>query len=167
MFDGRWNMLGHAVTYCATSPSLYLCLRSWSTSKIQRLLPDLIMVTYDAPDSLAIEIIALGRSPVRDWRHQEALTQQRGDAWHRCTLTPPLLQVPSAIMPLAECPGSQCADQSCAPGRCHDQGCRLGAVLVRPPTDLTVLRAVGGSARVQGLGPRLSHNVVGAPLGLP
>jgi hypothetical protein len=30
---------------------------------------------------------------------EEALTQQRGDAWHRARSTP-LLHVPSAIMPL-------------------------------------------------------------------
>jgi hypothetical protein len=58
--------------------------------------------TVAAYVSLAIEIIALADLP-SDWRHQEALTQQRGDAWHRARSTP-LLQVPSAIMPLAECP---------------------------------------------------------------
>src|ERR1700737_1265410 len=34
--------------------------------------------------------------------------------------------------------GSKYADQSCAPGRRNDQACRLGAVLVRPATDLRV-----------------------------
>jgi RES domain-containing protein len=101
LFDGRWNTAGHAVTYCATSPSLCL-LEKLVHIEDPALLPDLIMVTYDVPDSLAIEIIALADLP-SDWRHQEALTQQRGDAWHRARSTS-LLQVPSAIMPLAECP---------------------------------------------------------------
>jgi len=78
LFDGRWNTAGHAVTYCATSPSLCL-LEKLVHIEDPALLPDLIMVTYDVPDSLAIEIIALADLP-SDWRRQEALTQQRGDA---------------------------------------------------------------------------------------
>ena len=103
LFDGRWNTAGHAVTYCATSPSLCL-LEKLVHIEDPALLPDLIMVTYDVPDSLAIEIIALADLP-SDWRHQEALTQQRGDAWHRARSTP-LLQVPSAIMPTRTLPRS-------------------------------------------------------------
>lgn len=101
LFDGRWNIAGHAVTYCATSPSLCL-LEKLVHIEDPALLPDLVMVTYDVPDSLATEIIALADLP-SDWRYHEALTQQRGNAWHRARSTP-LLQVPSAIMPLAECP---------------------------------------------------------------
>ena len=58
LFDGRWNTAGHAVTYCATSPSLCL-LEKLVHIEDPALLPDLIMVTYDVPDSLAIEIISL------------------------------------------------------------------------------------------------------------
>ena len=73
-FDGRWNTAGHAVTYCATSPSLCL-LEKLVHIEDPALLPDLIMVTYDVPDSLAIEIIELADLP-SDWRHQEALTHR-------------------------------------------------------------------------------------------
>ena len=53
-------------------------------------------------DVKAGETIGLADLPP-DWRRQEGFTQQRGDAWHRSGSTP-LLQVPSAIVPLAESP---------------------------------------------------------------
>ena len=60
------------------------------------------MVRYEAPDELPVELIDLATLPA-DWRHQEGLTQGLGDRWHARAATP-LLQVPSAIVPLARSP---------------------------------------------------------------
>jgi RES domain-containing protein len=97
LFDGRWNTVGHAVTYCATSPSLCV-LEKLVHVEDPALLPDLVMMQYDVPDELGMDAVALAELPA-DWRRQEALTQQRGDDWHR-SLNAPLLGVPSAIVPI-------------------------------------------------------------------
>ena len=60
------------------------------------------MVTYEGPDTIGIENFALQDLP-SDWRRQEAWTQAQGDAWHLAHATP-LLQVPSAIVPLPDSP---------------------------------------------------------------
>jgi RES domain-containing protein len=101
LFDGRWNTQGHAVTYCATSPSLCV-LEKLVHVEDPLLLPALIMVTYEVPDDIAIEHVPLDDLP-NDWRRQEGLTQQKGTDWHR-SRTSPLLQVPSAIVPLHNSP---------------------------------------------------------------
>lgn len=101
LFDGRWNTVGHAVTYCATSPSLCV-LEKLVHIEDPALLPELIMVTYKAPDALAVEAVTLDQLP-QDWRSDEASTQQRGNAWHRGRVAP-LLQVPSAVVPIASSP---------------------------------------------------------------
>ena len=99
-FDGRWNTVGHAVIYCATSPSLCV-LEKLVHVEDPALMPKLVMVTYEVPDDLTAETVALEDLP-QDWRRQEAWTQQRGDAWHEARASP-LLRVPSAVVPL---PGS-------------------------------------------------------------
>ena len=101
LFDGRWNTIGYAVTYCSTSPSLCV-LEKLVHIEDPALLPDLVMVTYDVPDTLRCEIVGLDDLPP-DWRQHEGLTQRRGDDWHRSRATP-LLQVPSAIVPLVRSP---------------------------------------------------------------
>ncbi|HLI14286.1 MAG TPA: RES family NAD+ phosphorylase [Alphaproteobacteria bacterium] len=101
LFGGRWNTVGHAVTYCATSPSLCF-LEKLVHIEEPSLLPELVMVTYEAPDSLAVKSLALHDLPP-DWRRSEAWTQQRGDAW-LASLATPLLQVPSVIVPFAASP---------------------------------------------------------------
>lgn len=101
LFDGRWNTVGHAVTYCATSPSLCV-LEKLVHIEVPALLPELEMVTYQGPDTLEVESIDLESLPP-DWRRQEGWTQQRGDEWHRARAAP-LLRVPSAIVPLSGSP---------------------------------------------------------------
>jgi RES domain-containing protein len=101
LHDGRWNTAGHAVTYCATSPSLCV-LEKLVHVQDPELLPALTMVRYDVPDSLGVETISIAELPV-SWRSQENWTQQRGDQWH-AALRAPLLRVPSAIVPLADSP---------------------------------------------------------------
>jgi RES domain-containing protein len=100
-FDGRWNTIEHAVTYCASSPSLCV-LEKLVHVEDPTILPDLVMVTYDVPERTEFSSIGLNELP-EDWRRRERLTQQRGDAWHgsRSTL---LLKVPSAIVPLKDSP---------------------------------------------------------------
>jgi len=97
IYDGRWNTAGHAVTYCATSPSLCV-LEKLVHVEDSQLLPALMMVRYDAPDGLGADTISLADLP-ENWRLQESWTQERGDAWHEALRTP-LIGVPSAIVPL-------------------------------------------------------------------
>lgn len=101
LFDGRWNSIGHAVTYCATSPALCV-LEKLVHVEDPMLLPELMMVRYEAADHLGIETLDVKTLP-NDWRQQEAWTQRRGNDWHGA-LSTPLLRVPSAIVPLDESP---------------------------------------------------------------
>ncbi|MER9658065.1 RES family NAD+ phosphorylase [Mesorhizobium sp. M0152] len=100
-FDGLWNTVGHAVTYCATSPALCV-LEKLVHVEDPALLPELVMVTYELPDTVTVEDVRLVDLPP-DWRQHEAWSQERGDEWHevRSTL---LLRVPSAIVPVADSP---------------------------------------------------------------
>jgi RES domain-containing protein len=101
LFDGRWNRAGYAITYCATSPSLCV-LEKLVHIEDPQLLPDLIMIVYEAPDSLGFDAIALEVLP-QDWPRREGLTQQLGEAWRRSGSNA-LLRVPSAIVPIAGSP---------------------------------------------------------------
>ena len=101
LFDGRWNTIGHAVTYCASSPSLCV-LEKLVHVEDPALLPDLVMVIYDVPDALAVETVEIDELPT-GWKRQETQTQRRGDDWHRLRAKP-LLCVPSAIVPIAGSP---------------------------------------------------------------
>ncbi|MEO9338758.1 RES family NAD+ phosphorylase [Mesorhizobium sp. SB112] len=100
-FDGRWNTVGHAVTYCATSPALCV-LEKLVHVEDPALLPELVMVTYELPDAVTIDSLELSDLPP-DWRRHEAWSQERGDEWHegRATL---LLRVPSVVVPVANSP---------------------------------------------------------------
>jgi RES domain-containing protein len=101
LYDGRWNTAGHAVTYCATSPSLCV-LEKLVHVQDPDLLPALVMVRYDAPERLGMETFSVTDLP-ESWPLQESWTQQRGDQWH-AAMNAPLLRVPSAIIPLAGSP---------------------------------------------------------------
>ena len=101
LFGGRWNTVGHPVTYCATSPSLCV-LEKLVHIEDPELLPELVMITYDSPDSIGIDTIGLAELP-DDWRRRESWTQQKGDDWHH-SRSSPLLMVPSAIIPLPDSP---------------------------------------------------------------
>jgi RES domain-containing protein len=97
LYDGRWNTAGRAVTYCATSPALCVLEKLVHVEDLE-LLPALVMVRYDVPDDLGMETLSVSDLPEL-WRLQESWTQQRGDQW-QAALDSPLLQVPSAIVPL-------------------------------------------------------------------
>jgi len=93
LFDGRWNTVGHAVTYCATSPSLCV-LEKLVHVEDPALLPELIMVAYEAPDALPVDTVTLDRLS-HDWQRDEAHTHKnegmRGiaDVRRRCCRCPP------------------------------------------------------------------------------
>ena len=101
LFNGRWNTVGHAVTYCATSPALCV-LEKLVHVEDPLLLPELVMVTYRVSDTASVEEVGLAELPP-DWRRNEAWSQEKGDIWHegRAAL---LLRVPSAIVPVAGSP---------------------------------------------------------------
>jgi RES domain-containing protein len=101
LFDGRWNTVGHAVTYAATSPALCV-LEKLVHIEDPGLMPALVMVRYDVPDDLAVRELDVITLPA-DWRMQESLTQTLGDDWH-ARIETPLLRVPSAIVPLGGSP---------------------------------------------------------------
>lgn len=101
LFDGRWNTVGHPLTYAATSPSLCI-LEKLVHVEDPALLPALAMVMYDIPDEIPTSHRSINDLPT-DWRRQEAMTQRLGDEW----LTgndAALLFVPSAIVPIADSP---------------------------------------------------------------
>lgn len=101
LFDGRWNTAGHAVTYCATSPSLCV-LEKLVHIEEPALLPELVMVTYEGPATIGIDSIPVADLPP-DWRRREAWTQARGDEWYRARSNS-LLKVPSAVVRLPDSP---------------------------------------------------------------
>ena len=107
LYDGRWNTAGHAVTYCATSPSLCV-LEKLVHVQDPELLPALVMVRYDVPDSLGLETINIGELPAA-WQLRESLTQQRGDEWH-AALRAPLLRALSSMNSVRDLPLTDAAE---------------------------------------------------------
>src|SRR5258708_39409735 len=59
LYDGRWNTVGHAVTYCATSPSLCV-LEKLVHVQDPALLPELVLC-----DTTYLTVSAATRSPSR------------------------------------------------------------------------------------------------------
>lgn len=101
ILPGRWNSISHAVTYCATSPSLCV-LEKLVHVDDPDLLPPLVMIRYEVPDILPVLSIQISDLP-HDWRLQEGWTQGKGDEWHKGGKGA-LLQVPSAIVPISDSP---------------------------------------------------------------
>jgi RES domain-containing protein len=100
-FDGRWNTVGHAVTYAATSPSLCV-LEKLVHVEDPALLPRLAMVTYDVPDDTPVARRTLGDLP-EDWRRREAETQRIGDQF-LSAVEAAILFVPSVIVLIRDSP---------------------------------------------------------------
>jgi RES domain-containing protein len=100
-FNGRWNTIGRAVTYCSTVPSL-CALEKRVHFTDPDLLPEQIMVEYEAPEDLAKGEIRLADLPA-DWTGRVTHTQRLGDDWldQRSGV---LLVVPSAVVPIATAP---------------------------------------------------------------
>ena len=78
-YDGRWTS---PATPSPIAPLRRLCAswKSWFPVEDPALMPDLVMVTYEAPDTIGATSIELDELPT-DWRRQESATQRRGDAW--------------------------------------------------------------------------------------
>jgi RES domain-containing protein len=125
--DGRWNTVGHAVTYCATSPSLCV-LEKLVHIEDPGLLPDLVMVTHECPDILQIEEILTSDLPDR-WVAENGLTQRKGDEWHASRRSP-ILVVPSVIVPIEGTP-----DRNVVINHMHDQA-RLITLVSKHPFSL-------------------------------
>lgn len=124
LYDGRWNSAGHAVTYCATSPSLCV-LEKLVYVQDPTLLPALVMVRYDVPEELSAEIVTVADLP-DSWRLAESVTQDLGDRWH-AALGAPLLRVPSAIVPLDGSP-----DQNVLINHGHPDAAKIRTLAVEP-----------------------------------
>ncbi len=124
LYDGRWNSAGHAVTYCATSPSLCV-LEKLVHVQNPDLLPRLAMVRYDVPEELSAETVAIADLP-NAWRLAEDVTQKRGDRWHDAKGAP-LLRVPSAIVPLDGSP-----DQNVLIHNGHPDAAKIKILTVEP-----------------------------------
>jgi RES domain-containing protein len=101
LYKGRWNTKGRPVTYCSTVPSLCALEKRVHVAD-PALLPDQIMVEYEAPDDLTKREIILDDLPF-DWSRRETRTQQIGDAWLDGG-EDALLVVPSVIMPIGAAP---------------------------------------------------------------
>jgi RES domain-containing protein len=97
LYNGRWNSRGRPVTYCATVPSL-AALEKRVHVLDPALLPEQVMVEYDAPDDLAKREIRLDDLPT-DWGKRETRTQHIGDAWLDAAVGT-MLVVPSVIVPI-------------------------------------------------------------------
>ena len=101
LYNGRWNTKGRPVTYCSTVPSLCTLEKPVHVSD-PALLPDQVMVEYEAPDDLTKCEIILSDLPL-DWGRRETRTQRIGDAWLDGG-EDTLLVVPSVIMPFGAAP---------------------------------------------------------------
>jgi RES domain-containing protein len=101
LFAGRWHSRGQPITYSSSAPSLTLLERLVHVEDPD-LLPPLAVVSYEAPDDLAIEEVPLAKLP-SDWRDDVVLTRKLGDEWISSKRTA-LLRVPSAIIPLPDIP---------------------------------------------------------------
>jgi len=124
LFDGRWNTIGRAITYCATCPSLCI-LEKLVHVEDPMLLPPLMMVAYEIPGEVAVDRLFLKDLPT-DWRRRQIVTQQLGDEW--CAgLSAALLGVPSALVPFADT-----QDQNVIINHAHRDATRITISSIQP-----------------------------------
>ena len=55
--DGRWNVSGHPVTYCASGPSLCVLEKLVHVDDPLLLPDDTMLVCYDVPDDVTMETV--------------------------------------------------------------------------------------------------------------
>jgi len=101
LYNGRWNTRGRPVTYCSTVPSLCALEKRVHVAD-PALLPDQVMVEYEAPEDLAKHEITLDVLPSQ-WGKRETRTQRIGDEWLDAG-EGILLVVPSVIVPIGAAP---------------------------------------------------------------
>jgi RES domain-containing protein len=100
-YDGRWSTRGRPVTYCSTVPSLCALEKRVHVTDPD-LLPEQIMLEYEAPDHLPKTEIGLSQLPP-DWIRRHPYTQRLGDEWLD-SQSDVLLVVPSALVPITAAP---------------------------------------------------------------
>ena len=96
--DGRSNLSGHPVTYCATGPALCVLEKLVHLDDALLLPDDTMLVCYDVPDDVAVQTLHPQQVP-DGWRDRPNTTQSIGTNWLQGT-TACLLAVPSAVVPV-------------------------------------------------------------------
>ena len=123
-FNGRWNTVGHPVTYCGSSQALCV-LEKLVHVEDPDLLPELVIARYDVPEFLGIMQVEFADLP-DSWTKEETWSQEFGDAWHE-GLQSPLLKVPSAIVPISQTP-----DFNMVINHRHPDGRRISLLSTEP-----------------------------------
>jgi len=101
LFNGRWNTKGRPVTYCSTVPSLCALEKRIHVAD-PALLPDQVMIEYEAPEDLNKREVPLDHLST-GWDKRETYTQRIGDMWLDDS-EGALLVAPSVIVPIAAAP---------------------------------------------------------------
>jgi len=99
---GRWNSVGRAVTYAASSPSLCALERLVQIGSADLLPEGLMMIRYEVP-SIAPTLSVAIADLAADWRKNVTMTRRRGDRL-LAPDGPTVILVPSAVMGFADCP---------------------------------------------------------------
>ncbi|MYE13960.1 MAG: RES family NAD+ phosphorylase [Gammaproteobacteria bacterium] len=99
LYDGRWNTRGRPITYCASGPAVCVLERLVHIKDASALPDDTMVVQYDVPEDIALDIRPLEQLPP-SWRTDADGTRSIGDAWLD-GVSAPLLVVPSAVVPVA------------------------------------------------------------------
>jgi RES domain-containing protein len=96
--SARWHSRGRPIVYCAPNPATALLEMLVHCELEAGDLPIRYqLLKIDIPDDIPYETVALANLPA-DWRCNNSLTQQIGDAWLVAGRTA-LLTMPSAIVP--------------------------------------------------------------------
>jgi RES domain-containing protein len=98
-YGGRWNHIGVPAVYTAAHLSLAVLEVLVHVSAEEDLPADLVAISADLPDDLAIEHVRIEELPV-NWRRTPAppMLAERGTAWLTAVRTA-VLAVPSAVIP--------------------------------------------------------------------
>jgi RES domain-containing protein len=96
-YPGRWHSRGRPIVYTAASRALSM-LEVLVHTDPEGVPDDLVLLTIDVPDNLAIREITLEALP-EDWTEPlHPQTMAIGDRWLRAQDTP-VLRVPSVLVP--------------------------------------------------------------------
>lgn len=122
---GRWNVVGQLVTYAATHPSLCLLERLVHVADLALLPIGLVMVLYEAPDSITRRTVELRDLP-ESWPRDAWLTQRLGAQWLGST-EEALLVVPSVVVAMPEA-----NDRNIVINHRHPDAARIRIRAIRP-----------------------------------
>jgi RES domain-containing protein len=98
LYGGRWNRRGQAVVYASSSRAL-AALELLAHVDIGDVPDDLVMLTIEVPDDLAVTVVQSDALPP-GWhrRTEHPACQEIGHAWLEARVSA-VLRVPSALMP--------------------------------------------------------------------